>query len=139
MLSWNGSRILRGVKRLLLSAVILACSQQPIGTPAGSNNYDDPDDPGSPGMNGGSPEGGDANGQACVAPRDCPAAFLCAYPVANMCAATGRCIPYTAPTDGCDAAVACGCDNSAVQLCAPSGYAPHAVQSTSPCDAGAGD
>jgi hypothetical protein len=115
----------------LLSLLLLTCSQSKLPDPAGSNNYDDPDDPGN-GMNGTSPEASaDANGQPCVAARDCPAAFVCAFPLSDMCTAMGRCLPYD-PT-GCDAGFGCGCDDSAVQMCAPSGYAPRPLQSTSAC------
>jgi hypothetical protein len=116
---------------------LIACGPStPIGDPAGSQNYDDPDDPGNSGDNSSGPDAaGDANGRFCTAARDCPAAFVCAYPVADTCGAAGRCLPFDTST--CDAGVGCGCDNTAVQLCAPSGYAPKAIASTSPCDAGA--
>jgi hypothetical protein len=123
-------------RRLLLLLALGACTQKPIGDPAGSNNFDDPFDPGQNGINSGTPDAsGDAYGRFCVAPRDCPAAFLCAYPVADLCGATGRCLPYTQP-DVCDAAVACGCDNAPVPMCAPQGYTPHPVRSLGSCDGG---
>jgi hypothetical protein len=114
--------------------VVGACTQQPIGLPAGSNNYDDPDDPGHPGIASGAPDAsGDAYGRFCVSARDCPAAFVCAYAIADSCGAVGQCLPYTGYVT-CDAGTACGCDGTDVLLCAPDGYAPNqAVQSTSPC------
>lgn len=121
----------------LLPLLLLACGPDaPIGDPAGSNNYDDPDDPGNSGQNSGAPDAaGDANGRFCTAPRDCPAAFVCAYPVADTCGAAGRCLPFD--TNSCaDAGIACGCDNTAVPLCAPSGFAPKPIASTSACDGG---
>ncbi len=117
--------------------VALACSDKPIGPPAGDNNYDDPDDPGDPGQGDGPDAAVDAYGQFCVASRDCPAVFVCAYSIADMCGAAGRCLPYD-PDGGCEgASVACGCTNMPVVLCAPEGYAPAPVQYASPCDAGA--
>ena len=132
-------RILRTVKTAwLLPLLLIACGPDaPIGDPAGSNNFDDPDDPGQSGQNSSGPDGAtDANGKACTAPRDCPASFVCAYPIASACGAGGRCLPFDTTT--CDAGVAnaCGCDNSAVPLCAPSGYAPKPVSSAGPCDGG---
>jgi hypothetical protein len=133
---WYDSRILHPVKRaFLLCVALVACQGTPIGDPAGSNNYDDPDDPGQSGQNVGNDGGGDAYGRACLGARDCPAAFMCAYPIANMCTATGECLPY-APQVGCDASVACACDNTVIGLCAPSGYAPAPVQGVGTCDAG---
>ena len=131
-------RILGNVKTAwLLPVLLLACGPDtPIGNPAGSNNFDDPDDPGNSGQNSGSPDAsGDANGRFCTAPRDCPATFVCAYPVADTCGASGRCLPFDTTKCG-DAGVACGCDNTAVQLCAPSGYAPKPVASPDACDGG---
>jgi hypothetical protein len=125
---------------MALVVVALACSDKPIGPPAGDNNYDDPDDPGDPGQGSGGPDGAvDAYGQFCVAARDCPAVFVCAYPIADMCGAAGRCLPY-APDGGCEGAgIACGCTNMPVVLCAPEGYAPAPVQSVGACDAGTVD
>lgn len=125
-------------RSVLLTLAALACTQQPIGSPAGDNNFDDPDDPGQTGVSSG--EGGvrDAFGASCVAPRDCPAAFLCSYALPSggpVCGATGICLPYDTMA-GCDASVACGCDNTEVQLCAPAGYSPAPVQSLGPCDGG---
>ena len=124
----------------LLPLVLLlpACGpDKPIGQPAGSNNFDDPDDPGHPGVVSGAPDAsGDAYGRACVAARDCPAAFVCAYAVASACTAGGICLPYDGGAS-CDAGVACGCDDTDVVLCAPDGYAPKPVQSTSSCAADA--
>lgn len=132
------ARILCRVKLAYLLALVFtaACADKPIGLPAGSNNYDDPDDPGHPGIGSGGPDAsGDAYGRACVAARDCPAAFVCAYDLDAGCAAEGGvCLPYG---DGgsieCDAAVACGCDGTDVMLCAPPGFAPAAVQSSAAC------
>lgn len=122
---------------LLPLLLVAACGpDKPIGLPAGSNNFDDPDDPGQSGQNSSGPDAAaDANGRFCTAARDCPASFVCAYPVADTCGAAGRCLPFDTQT--CDAGVACGCDNTAVQLCAPSGYAPKPIASTDPCDGGA--
>jgi hypothetical protein len=130
--------ILDRVNRALLLFVLLAssCVSHPIGTPAGDNNYDDPDDPGDPGQGNGGPDGSiDAYGQFCVAARDCPAAFVCAYPIADLCGGAGRCLPYD-PDGGCTAPNACGCNNTTVQLCAPTGYAPVPIQSQTACDGG---
>jgi hypothetical protein len=127
---------------LLALIIVAGCTQAPIGQPAGSNNYDDPYDPGNPGQNSSGPPdaGGDASGRFCVAARDCPATMVCAYPVADLCGAAGRCLPYDASPSGCTAPVACGCDGTNVPMCAPDGYAPNqAIASTSPCDAGAPD
>ena len=119
-------------------ALAAACADQPIGDPAGSNNYDDPDDPGHPGISSGGPDAsGDAYGKPCTAPRDCPAAFTCAYSIASACGAAGECLPYDGGA-ACDAAVACGCDQTDVVLCAPEGYAPKPVASASACGAPAG-
>ncbi len=122
------------------AAMVIACGPgTPIGQPAGSNNFDDPDDPGQSGQNNTAPDGsGDANGQACTAPRDCPATFVCAYPIADTCGASGRCLPFDVNTCG-DAGVACGCDSTAVVLCAPPGYAPKPIASTSACEGGVAD
>ena len=116
---------------------VAACDGTPIGQPAGDNNYDDPDDPGNPGIGSGGPDAsGDANGRPCTAARDCPAAFVCAYAIANGCQAAGECLPYVMSDTGtCDAGFACGCDDAAVQLCAPTGYAPIPVQSATACGA----
>jgi hypothetical protein len=119
---------------------LIACGPStPIGDPAGSNNFDDPDDPGNSGQNSGAPDAaGDAVGRFCTAARDCPAAFVCAYPVADTCGASGRCLPFDTNTCGANAPYACGCDGkTAVQLCAPSGFAPKPVVSAGPCDGGA--
>lgn len=129
--------ILAHVRRAFVAFVVFAfaCSDKPIGPPAGDNNYDDPDDPGDPGQGSGGPDGSvDAYGQFCVAARDCPAVFVCAYPTADLCGAAGRCLPYDGGCAG--ASVACGCTNVPVALCAPEGYAPEPVQSLSPCDGG---
>jgi len=124
---------------LLALIVVAGCNESVIGEPAGSNNYDDPDDPGNPGISSGAPDAsGDAYGRFCVAARDCPATMVCAYPVADGCGASGRCLPYDASPAGCNAPLACGCDGTEVPMCAPDGYAPNkAVASTSPCDGGA--
>jgi len=53
-----------------------------------------------------------------------------------MCGASGRCLPYDSSKCGA-APFACGCDNTPVQLCAPSGYAPKPIATTDPCDGGA--
>jgi hypothetical protein len=132
-------RILRNVKTAwLLPILLIACGPStPIGDPAGSNNFDDPDDPGNSGQNSGGPDAsGDANGRFCTAPRDCPAAFVCAYPITDACGASGRCLPYDTNSCG-NAPFACGCTNTPVQLCAPTGYAPKPVVSGSPCDGSA--
>ncbi len=123
----------------LLPLLLIACGPDtPIGQPAGSNNFDDPDEPGQSGQNNTAPDAsGDANGQACTAARDCPAAFVCAYPIADACGASGRCMPYD--TNACgDAGLACGCDNTTVQMCAPDGYAPKPIASTGACASDAG-
>jgi len=132
-------RILRNVKTAWLLPLFLLATgcgpDKPIGDPAGSNNFDDPDDPGHSGQQSGAPDaGGDAYGRFCTAARDCPAAFVCAYPVADTCGAAGRCLPFDTTT--CNAPVACGCDNTPVQLCAPSGYAPKPIATTSECEGG---
>ena len=116
---------------------VAACDAQPIGLPAGSNNYDDPDDPGHPGVVSGGPDAsGDAYGRPCTAARDCPAAFVCAYAIASGCQAAGQCLPYASSDTGtCDAGLGCGCDDASVQLCAPDGYAPKPVQSANACGA----
>lgn len=137
--SWYAGRILPAVKTpfvLALSLAAMGCNQAPIGTPAGDNNYDDPDDPGQQGIGTNSDSGvPDAYGKTCVAARDCPAAFLCSYPTAEdagLCSATGQCFPYTM-TSGCDASVACGCSDVEVPLCAPPGFAPSPIQSMGAC------
>ncbi len=108
----------------------------PIGLPAGSNNYDDPDDPGQSGQNTGGSDGAiDAYGRACLAARDCPADMACSYPIANGCSAQGSCLPYTTVT-GCSTQYACGCDGTNVPMCAPPGYALKPVTSLGACDAG---
>jgi hypothetical protein len=124
----------------LLPLLFIACGPDtPIGQPAGSNNFDDPDEPGQTGQNSSGPDGGgDANGAPCTAPRDCPAAFVCAYPIADTCGAAGRCMPFDTTTCA-DAGLACGCDNTPVTLCAPPGYAPKPIASTTECEGGAGD
>ena len=125
------------LRRAILVLVVIACGPSgPIGQPAGSNNFDDPDQPGQQGVNTGAADAGyDAFGAPCVSARDCPAAFLCSYALADggNCSPKGVCLPYT-PTAGCDASVACGCDNSEVLLCAPAGYAPAPVQRLGACD-----
>ena len=134
-------RILGNVKTAwLLPLLLFACGPSaPIGDPAGSNNFDDPDDPGNSGQNSGAPDAsGDAVGRFCTAPRDCPATFVCAYPIADTCGASGRCLPFDTTTCG-NAPFACGCDDTAVQLCAPSGFAPKPVASANPCDGGVND
>jgi hypothetical protein len=120
--------------------LLVACGpDKPIGDPAGSNNFDDPDDPGNPGQSKGTPDAGsDANGRFCTAPRDCPSTFVCAYPIADACGASGRCLPYDANTCG-NAPVACGCDNAPVQLCAPSGFSPKPIVTTNACEGGVQD
>jgi len=118
--------------------MVLACGDTPIGAPVGDQNYDDPSDPGQTGQNNYAPEAGDANGRACVSARDCPATFVCAYPIADACGATGRCLPYT-PVAGCDSDLACACDGTTVSLCAPSGYAAQPVAAIGSCDGGGAD
>ena len=67
-------------------------------------------------------------------PRDCPAAFVCAYSIDQGCSADGGvCLPFD--VEGCDASLACGCDDTEVMLCAPPGYAPKAVKSPNACNA----
>jgi hypothetical protein len=121
----------------LLPLLLVCCGpDKPIGDPAGSNNFDDPDDPGQSGQNSTGPDAsGDASGRFCTAARDCPAVFVCAYPVADTCGAAGRCLPFDTQT--CSAGYGCGCDGTPVRLCAPSGYAPKPVASSSPCDGSA--
>jgi hypothetical protein len=121
------------VASLIVLFLATACTEHPIGDPAGSNNFDDPDDPGQSGQNSSGPDAsGDASGRFCVAARDCPAAFVCAYPIADACGASGRCLPYGI---ACDASAACGCDGTSVPLCAPAGFAPKPVKSESACNA----
>ena len=113
----------------------LACSNTPIGAPVGDQNFDDPSDPGQTGQNNVAPEAGDANGRPCLSARDCPATFVCAYPIAAACGAAGVCLPYT-PVAGCDSNLACACDGTTVNLCAPPGYATTPVASAGACDGG---
>lgn len=113
-----------------------ACVEHPIGDPAGSNNFDDPDDPGQTGQNSSGPDAsGDANGRACRAARDCPAAYACAYSLAEACGADGGiCIPFNTAT--CDAAIACGCDNTNILLCTANGYsANQPIKEANACNA----
>jgi len=114
----------------------MACSEQPIGVPAGDNNYDDPDDPGQNGQGNNGPDAaGDASGRFCVAARDCPANFVCAYSIATACGAAGACMPYI-PTTQCSSSLACGCDGTTTALCAPDGFATKPVSSLGACEAG---
>ena len=117
--------------------MVLACGDTPIGAPVGDQNYDDPNDPGRSGQNNVAPEAGDANGRACISARDCPVAFVCAYPVADACGATGRCLPYA--TDAGCSDLACACDGTTVSLCAPPGYATQPVVALGSCDGGGTD
>lgn len=128
-------------KLLIASAVsfaawmIFACSDTPLGAPVGDQNFDDPNDPGQTGQNNFTPEAGDAMGKFCVAARDCPAAFVCAYPIADACSASGRCLPYT-PVAGCANNLACACLGTNTTLCAPDGYALVPVAFVGACDGG---
>lgn len=120
------------VFRVGACALCVMCSWQPIGEPAGDENYDDPDDPGNTGQKVFMPEAGDAVGKACVAARDCPAAFLCSYPIDGGCEAPGQCLPFTA-APGCDASFMCACDNTIVDTCAPAGYASKQIATDVDC------
>jgi hypothetical protein len=123
---------MRWAFRLGACALLVMCSWQPIGEPAGDENYDDPNDPGQSGQSVFVPEAGDAVGKSCVAPRDCPADFLCSYPVDGGCEAPGRCLPFT-PAPGCDASFVCACGGSIIDLCAPAGYASKQVATDVDC------
>jgi hypothetical protein len=115
------------------------CVDQPIGDPAGSNNYDDPDDPGTPGVVSSAPDAaGDASGRPCLGARDCPAVYLCAYPIDAGCDASGRCILNEA-APGCDTDYACACDDTVINMCAPEGYASAPIISIGACGAGDAD
>jgi hypothetical protein len=115
--------------------MVIACSEQPIGAPVGDQNFDDPNDPGQVGNANFAPEAGDANGRFCVAARDCPAVFVCAYPIADVCGAVGHCMPYT-PVAGCESNFACACDGTDITLCAPAGFATQPVATLGACDGG---
>lgn len=54
-------------------------------------------------------------GQPCVRNDDCPsAAFVCAFKIADGCAATGHCAPIPMPTCASFTEL-CGCDGSPVR------------------------
>ncbi len=113
-----------------------ACVEHPIGQPAGSNNFDDPDDPGQTGQNSSGPDAsGDAWGRSCLAARDCPAAYACAYSLAEGCSADGGvCVPFDTST--CDASIACGCDDTNILLCNANGYsANQPIKAANACNA----
>jgi hypothetical protein len=75
---------------------------------------------------GGNPGGSDG-GQPCIKDQDCPSnAWLCGYPIADGCAATGRCVARP-PGPTCGTIVElCGCNGQPVGSGAcrfPDGYA----------------
>ncbi len=125
------------------SALLWACSSDvAYKAPKSDGQFDDGEGSGGPGSQGTRPDAsGDAQGRACVANRDCPASHRCVFAVGGGCSAQGACMLY-APTPGCDAIVACGCNNKDVGLCAPSGYSPAPISRSGSCngpDASAGD
>jgi hypothetical protein len=112
-----------------------ACGGGDVYGPTTSDkNFDDPDDPGASGNTGTAPDAnvGDAQGRACAADRDCPAAYRCAFPVASGCASKGSCVLFSPPA-GCEQKIACACDGTKATFCAPDGYASAPIKAVGPC------
>jgi hypothetical protein len=87
---------------------------------------------------GGSSDGG----AACATDGGCGPGFVCGYPIAAACGATGVCVPRTVNVGACRIPLACGCDGGSVpgSCDLPGGYSPAPVLSTVPCRiADAGD
>jgi hypothetical protein len=90
--------------------------------------------------------GQDATGAPCETDNDCirveSPVLQCWFPVADQCAARGRCVNATALTCKCSLGSEinyCGCDGGmvTVKCCKPAGQAPQRVTDcTDPPDAG---
>jgi hypothetical protein len=119
-----------------------AQSDAPEGTPDASATTDT----GAPDAEAGASPRTDASteagtGSPCTPDAGCDSGEVCAYLIADACAAVGTCVMRPAP-GLCGAIVletACGCDGSAVHWdggCSPSlpdGYAPAPVRHTGTC------
>jgi hypothetical protein len=86
----------------------------------------------------------DAGGATCSTDADCGSASMCAFKIADRCAAVGICLTRPSPGPTCNAiSLACTCSNKDINVACtmyPSGYASQPVAQLSACegpDAGA--
>lgn len=86
----------------------------------------------------------DAGGATCSTDADCGSGMMCAFKIADKCAAVGTCLPRPSPGPTCNAiSLACTCSNQEINVACtiyPSGYASQPVAYLSACegpDAGA--
>jgi hypothetical protein len=86
----------------------------------------------------------DAGGATCSTDSDCGSGMMCAFKIADTCAAVGTCLTRPSPGPMCHAiALACTCNKQEINVACtiyPSGYASQPVAQLSACegpDAGA--
>lgn len=114
--------------------LVAACSGDALKSPESDKNFDDPDNPNNPGdvvIPDASGDGNfrlDGSGQGCLKQEDCALPLRCIFPIALGCGSQGVCTFYTDPA-GCQSRMACACDGTIVNLCAPDGYSPKPIGS----------
>jgi hypothetical protein len=86
----------------------------------------------------------DAGGATCSTDADCGSGMMCAFKIADKCAAVGTCLTRPPPGPTCNAiSLACTCSNKEINVACtiyPSGYASQPVARLGACqgpDAGA--
>jgi hypothetical protein len=86
----------------------------------------------------------DAGRATCSTDSDCGSVMMCAFKIADKCAAVGTCLPRPSPGPKCNAiSLACTCSNQEINVACtiyPSGYASQPVAQLGACqgpDAGA--
>ena len=86
----------------------------------------------------------DAGGATCSTGSDCGSGMMCAFKIADRCAAVGICLPRPSPGPTCSAiSLDCTCSNQEINVACtiyPSGYASQPVAQLASCegpDAGA--
>jgi hypothetical protein len=86
----------------------------------------------------------DAGGATCSTDADCGSGMMCAFKIADGCAAVGSCLTRPSPGPTCNAtSLACTCSNQEINVACtiyPSGYASQPVAQLAACegpDAGA--
>jgi hypothetical protein len=79
---------------------------------------------------------GDAAPVTCTGDSDCPSiSESCYFPINGGCVLsglTGVCLNYTQPMS-CTPNIACGCDGTTINICAPAGYVDRASRSAGAC------
>lgn len=88
---------------------------------------------------GGSNDGGtdgttsETGANTCTSDVDCSkSGDHCYFPITGGCSSVGTCITYSQPAS-CTPNVACGCDNTTISVCAPTGYVTFPAKASGAC------